>query len=71
MSARLVPPALLVLVCGAVALIQPFPLLAQEPLLEGILLRASIQNLFDARYEPVQGYPAPGRTIFAELVSRR
>lgn len=46
-------------------------LTAQVPVSDGLLLRASIQNLFDARYEPVQGYPAPGRTVFVEMVLRR
>jgi vitamin B12 transporter len=46
-------------------------LTAQVPVSEALLLRATIQNLFDARYEPVQGYPAPGRTVFVEMVLRR
>lgn len=46
-------------------------LTAQVPVSDALLLRASIQNLFDARYEPVQGYPAPGRTVFVEMILRR
>jgi vitamin B12 transporter len=46
-------------------------LVAQAPLREGVGIRLSIQNLLDARYEPVQGYPAPGRTVFAEVILRR
>jgi vitamin B12 transporter len=44
---------------------------AQVPLGAGMQVRVSIQNLFDARYEPLQGYPTPGRTVFGELVIRR
>lgn len=44
---------------------------AQVPLTGGSALRLSIQNLLDARYEPVQGYPAPGRTLMVEYVLRR
>jgi outer membrane cobalamin receptor len=43
-------------------------LAVRVPMAPGLLARATIQNLFDARYEPVQGYPAPGRTVFVELV---
>ncbi len=46
-------------------------LIARVPVAAGITASATIQNLFDARYEPVQGYPAPGRTIFVEIVLRR
>jgi len=46
-------------------------LAAQVPLNAGSALRLSIQNLLDARYEPVQGYPAPGRTLMVEYVLRR
>jgi vitamin B12 transporter len=41
------------------------------PVAGGMTLAATIQNLFDARYEPVQGYPSPGRTIFLEVVLQR
>jgi outer membrane cobalamin receptor len=34
-------------------------------------LRVVIQNLFDVRYEPLQGYPAPGRSAFVEFTVRR
>jgi vitamin B12 transporter len=46
-------------------------LTAQMPLFDGLTLRATVQNLFDARYEPVQGYPAPGRTVYVEMVWRQ
>jgi vitamin B12 transporter len=46
-------------------------LVAQMPLRSGVGVRLAIQNLFDVRYEPVQGYPAPGRTLFVDLVVRR
>lgn len=38
---------------------------------QGLALRATVQNLFDVRYEPVAGYPAPGRTALVEVVIRR
>ncbi|MDR7485849.1 MAG: TonB-dependent receptor [Armatimonadota bacterium] len=43
---------------------------AQVPLGTALLARATVQNLFDARYEPVQGYPAPGRTVLVEVLVR-
>ncbi len=46
-------------------------LAAQVPLRAGSALRLSVQNLLDARYEPVQGYPAAGRTLMVEYVLRR
>ncbi|MGQ0568909.1 MAG: TonB-dependent receptor plug domain-containing protein [Armatimonadota bacterium] len=46
-------------------------LAAQAPIAPGVVVRASISNLLDARYEPVQGYPSPGRTVFAEVVLQR
>lgn len=46
-------------------------LTAQLPLSAGSALRLSVQNLLDARYEPVQGYPASGRTLMVEYVLRR
>jgi outer membrane cobalamin receptor len=46
-------------------------LTAQVPLGAGAELRLTVQNLFDARYEPVLGYPTPGRTLFGEIVLRR
>jgi len=46
-------------------------LVAHAPLGAGAGLRVVIQNLFDARYEPVQGYPAPGRSAFVEFTVRR
>jgi outer membrane cobalamin receptor len=30
-----------------------------------------VSNLFDARYEPVQGFPAPGRAYWIDLTVRR
>lgn len=44
---------------------------AQAPIAPGLFARATVSNLFDARYEPVQGYPSPGRSVFAELVFQR
>jgi outer membrane cobalamin receptor len=41
------------------------------PMADGVTLRASVQNLFDARYEAVQGYPVPGRTMVVDVVIRR
>ncbi len=46
-------------------------LTARVPVAGGITVAATIQNLFDARYEPVQGYPSPGRTIFVEVMLQR
>lgn len=46
-------------------------LVAQVPLRGASALRLSVQNLFDTAYEPVAGYPAPGRTVFVELVLGR
>jgi outer membrane receptor protein involved in Fe transport len=43
----------------------------QIPVRAGVGVRLTVQNLFNARYEPVQGYPAPGRTVFADVVLRR
>lgn len=43
----------------------------QMPLGAGLVLRASAQNLFDARFEAVQGYPAPGRSLWVEIILRR
>jgi outer membrane cobalamin receptor len=41
------------------------------PLADGLVARATVSNLFDARYESVQGYPAPGRTVLFEVALRR
>ncbi|MDR7422346.1 MAG: TonB-dependent receptor [Armatimonadota bacterium] len=46
-------------------------LVAQTPVLQRMVARLVVANLFDARYEALQGYPAPGRTVFAEVVWRR
>jgi outer membrane cobalamin receptor len=46
-------------------------LVAQVPVSERIAARLAVANLLDARYEALQGYPAPGRTVFAEVVWRR
>lgn len=43
----------------------------EAPPVNGVTIRASVHNLFDARFEAVQGYPAPGRTVFVDLVIRR
>jgi vitamin B12 transporter len=46
-------------------------LVVQVPVRQHTTMRLVVQNLLDARYEPVQGYPVPGRTVFAEVVLRR
>jgi outer membrane cobalamin receptor len=46
-------------------------LVLEAPPINGLTIRASIQNLFDARFEAVQGYPAPGRSVFVDVVVRR
>ncbi len=58
---------------GAIALPSYFTagLTASRDLGSGLRLRVTIQNLFDALYEPVVGYPAPGRTALVEVVVRR
>ena len=43
----------------------------EAPPVDGLTVRISVQNLFEARYEAVQGYPAPGRTVFVDVVIRR
>jgi outer membrane cobalamin receptor len=44
---------------------------AEIPLGEAISLRASVSNLLDARFEPVQGFPAPGRAYWMALTVRK
>jgi outer membrane cobalamin receptor len=34
-------------------------------------LVVGVDNLFDARFETLRGYPAPGRTLFVQVASRR
>ncbi|MDR7544000.1 MAG: TonB-dependent receptor [Armatimonadota bacterium] len=46
-------------------------LVAHVPISAEAGLRVVIQNLFDVRYEPLQGYPAPGRSVFVEFNLRR
>ncbi|MBM3471584.1 MAG: TonB-dependent receptor [Armatimonadetes bacterium] len=46
-------------------------LAAEVPLAGGSALRLAVRNLLDSRYEPVQGYPASGRTLTLEYVLRR
>lgn len=36
-----------------------------------VLLTLGVDNLFDARYETLLGYPAPGRTLFVQVTGRR
>jgi outer membrane cobalamin receptor len=43
---------------------------ADVPLSDAVALRASVSNLLDAAYEPVQGFPAPGRAFWLELTVR-
>ncbi len=31
------------------------------------VVRAGIDNVFDVRYEPLRGYPAPGRTLYVQF----
>ena len=40
---------------------------ASFALVKGLTVQARVQNLFDARYEEVLGYPAPGRLFYAGL----
>lgn len=37
----------------------------------GVLLTVGVDNVLDARYETLFGYPAPGRTLFVQVSSRR
>lgn len=37
--------------------------------LGSVLLRLGVDNLFEARYETLKGFPAPGRTIFFQLAA--
>ncbi|MDR7407762.1 MAG: TonB-dependent receptor [Armatimonadota bacterium] len=36
-----------------------------------VLVSVGVDNLLDARYETLRGYPAPGRTFFVQVTSRR
>jgi outer membrane cobalamin receptor len=40
------------------------------PLSDAVALRASVSNLLNTTYEPVQGFPAPGRAFWLELTVR-
>jgi outer membrane cobalamin receptor len=44
---------------------------ADVPLGEAMSLRGTVSNVFDARFEPIQGFPAPGRAVWLELTIRR
>ncbi len=37
----------------------------------GLAVSLGVDNLFDAQYETLRGYPAPGRTVFLQVVSGR
>lgn len=37
----------------------------------GLTVSLGVDNLFDAQYETLRGYPAPGRTVFLQVVSGR
>ncbi len=45
--------------------------LRYEQSLGPLLLLAGVDNLLDARYETLRGYPGQGRTFFVQLASRR
>lgn len=45
--------------------------LRYEVAVSDALLTLGVDNLLDARYETLRGYPAPGRTVFVQVTSRR
>jgi len=45
--------------------------LRYEVAVSDVLLAVGVDNLFDVRYETLRGYPAPGRTLFVQVTSRR
>ena len=45
--------------------------LRYELQLDGLAVTVGLDNLFDARYETLRGYPAPGRTVFVHVTGRR
>jgi len=42
-----------------------------ELTLADLVVSLGLDNLLDARYETLRGYPAPGRTVFVQVASRR
>ncbi len=45
--------------------------LRYELAVSDVLVSLGVDNLFDARYETLRGYPAPGRTFFVQVTNRR
>lgn len=45
--------------------------LRYELQVSGLAVSLGIDNLLDARYETLRGYPAPGRTFFVQVTNRR
>jgi len=45
--------------------------LRYEVALADLVVSLGVDNLLDARYETLRGYPAPGRTVFVQVASRR
>lgn len=45
--------------------------LRYELVVSDVLVSLGVDNLFDARYETLRGYPAPGRTFFVQVTNRR
>ncbi|MCS7235435.1 MAG: TonB-dependent receptor [Armatimonadota bacterium] len=45
--------------------------LRYEVATSGLWLVVGVDNLLGARYETLRGYPAPGRTVFVQVTSRR
>ncbi len=45
--------------------------LRYEVALSDVLVTVGVDNLFDAQYETLRGYPAPGRTVFVQVTGRR
>jgi vitamin B12 transporter len=45
--------------------------LRYELTLADLVVSLGLDNLLDARYETLRGYPAPGRTVFVQVASRR
>lgn len=44
--------------------------LRAEHVVGDVVWRAGVDNLFDARYEPLAGFPAPGRTLYLQVGGR-
>lgn len=45
--------------------------LRYEVQVSGLAVTVGLDNLFDARYETLRGYPAPGRTVFVHVAGGR